>query len=189
MSDTSSKILGLTNLQIAFIAVIIAALALLCSIWYNRIFKKTYKLAKLEHESKLSNFSVYLVDAFRLSINDSSKKYILFNITVSNKSTSKYSFAASLEIQYVRSDNSREHMLFDYIDLDIKSVIGKKLTFFPRDIKLDEKTLESKWLVFEYPINILKSYRIEKYIVKIKDIEGNYKNSEVFLLKDIKDEN
>ncbi|WPV00040.1 hypothetical protein SNE26_28930 [Mucilaginibacter sp. cycad4] len=188
MKESLTKLEDFFNHHSVIVLGIIAVLTLICSIVYNLIFKKTYKISKSDYDKKLSNFSVYLINAFRLTIKKSSKKYLFFNITISNKATAKYTYVSTLEIEYIRDDNSKESIILDYVSADLESPLVQKLTFFSNEIRLDEKDSESKWLLYEFP-NILKSYRISKYVIKIRDIDGNVETVDVFLIKDIKDEN
>jgi hypothetical protein len=188
MKETLENIETLFNQHSGIIVALIALFALVCSIVYNLIFKKTYKISKDDYDKKLSKFSVYLINAFRLTINKRNKKYLFFNITIKNKSTAKYTYTPTLEIEYIRDDNSKEYVIIDHVYTDLESPLIQKLTFFSNEIRLNEKDSESKWLLYEVP-NILKSYRMSKYIIKVSDIDGNVETVDVFLIKDIKDEN
>jgi hypothetical protein len=173
--------------SIAILALIVTILTLVCSVIYNVIFKKTYKITKKEHDSRNANFSLYLIDTFRLLLKKKNKKYLCFNITINNKSITKFSYTAQLELEYIRDDDSKENIIINYRFLNIDSV--KKLTLFSEDIRLDEKGSLSGWLVFEYPAEVLKPYRISKYQIRLRDVDGNEQRVEIFLIKDIIDEN
>ncbi|MCJ8211660.1 hypothetical protein MUY27_18220 [Mucilaginibacter sp. RS28] len=184
-----SKITNLSSTELSIISIIISSLSLICSLYYNRIFSKTYRLSKKEHLSKLSNFTLYLINSFSRDEKKSGRRFLLFNVTISNKATLKNSFLAYLEIQYVGNENEVKHIVIDYSPADLKLDLTKSLTLFSSNITLEEKTSESKWFVFQYPSDILMNNRILKYVLRLSDVDNHTDTLEVFLIKDLGDEN
>ncbi|NEM98502.1 hypothetical protein [Pontibacter burrus] len=64
-------------------------------------------------------------------------------------------------------------------------ISNKSLTIFANDIRIDEKGMQSKWLIFEQPTTVFKEFRIEKYSIKITDTYGNTQAVDSFILKEL----
>jgi hypothetical protein len=52
------------------------------------------------------------------------------------------------------------------------------------DIRVNEKEIKSGWLIFKYPEH-LNSFRINKFIVTISDVENNSLSVETYIIKDL----
>lgn len=170
---------------------IISSLAAVLSAIYaynsNQTSKKALKYAKKSYQDKQANFYLYLIDCFRWSLKDGKKnKLLLFHCTINNKSENKSSYKVTLELEYIRDDNSVSRVIIEHDSNLLEQIPNNSLTSFANDIRIEEKGMESKWLVFEQPEIIRKEYRIEKYSVTITDIEGNSENIDCYMLKDIR---
>lgn len=169
-------------------AAIAAILSALYAFNANRISKKSYKISKKSYNDKQANFKLYIIDSFRwITKGDNSRKILLFHCTINNNSENKNSYKASLTIEYVREDNSVSRIILEH-NPDLKDLIkNDNLTIFHTDIRIEEKGMESKWLIFEQPNIISKKLRIEKYMIEIIDTENNKENIDCYMLKDIKE--
>lgn len=172
---------------------ILATIAAIASAIYayrsNVISKKALELATREYNDRQSNFSLYLINGYRWTTKDGSKKkFLLFHITVTNKSDNKNSFKADLEIEYIRTDQSVARAIVPHDARLISSIPQKELTAFSNDIRIEEKAIESKWLVFEQPKDVFKEYRIEKYTIRFTDSTGKTEITESVLLKELNNE-
>lgn len=141
---------------ITIVAGITAIFSAFFSFKGNKIASKALNLSKQEYKDKQANFSIYLIDSFRYLLTNSRKRNLLFNITISNKSDSKNSFRVTLQIEYIRADNSVAKAIIDHSPVLIENIRGGEFSIFPIDIKIDEKSMESKWVIFEQPDYIIK---------------------------------
>ncbi|MBX0289533.1 hypothetical protein K3G63_03740 [Hymenobacter sp. HSC-4F20] len=171
---------------IAGFAAIVSFIALYLSHRSNVFSKKAFLLAKEEYGNKTPYFSIYLVNSFRLIDKNRNTKAIAFNITINNKSETSNSFKPILEIEYIRDDNSvfkanYEHnpKLYDLIN---KNKLNSGV--FEDHINLSERTVESKWLLFEES-DVFVNYRADIYTIKIHDLNGNEKQISSSLLKNL----
>jgi hypothetical protein len=169
----------------------IAAVVSAYSAFKSRGFaKKSYKLAMQNYSDKQANFSLYLIDSYRWTSKDESKrKFLLFNITISNKSDTKNSFKADLEIEYVRTDESVARVITPHNENLKENLAQINLSMFSNDIRVEEKGMQSKWLVFEQPTSVFKEFKIEKYSIKVIDTAGNLQTTDCYMLKDLINEN
>jgi hypothetical protein len=155
----------------------------------NVISTKALDLATREYNDRQSNFTLYLIHGYRWTTKDGSKrKFLLFHITLKNKSENKNSFKADLEIEYIRIDKSVARVKIPH-DMGLISLIPQKeLTVFNNDIRIEERAIESKWLVFEQPKDVFKEYRLEKYTIRFTDPTGKFETTESVLLKELNNE-
>lgn len=183
-----------SNITSASIWTIIAGICAIISAYSayrSRGFaKRNYELASKSYSDRQSNFDLYLVDSYRwVSDNAEKKKFLLFHITIHNKSDSKNSFKGELEIEYLRNDNSISRVIVSHNESYLPEIPQNNISSFPNDIRIEEKAMQSKWLIFEQPTNLFKGYRIEKYEIKVSDIQGNIKSVESALIKELSNEN
>lgn len=148
--------------------------------------KKSYELAMQNYSDRQANFSLYLIDSFRwIQKNETKRKFLLFHITIFNKSDSKSSYKADLEIEYLRSDHSIARAIIPHEEKHQTEISQNNISSFSNDIRIEEKGMQSKWLIFEQPINAFKDYRIEKYTIKITDTQGNNQTVNCSLIKEL----
>jgi hypothetical protein len=169
----------------------IAAVVSAFSAFKSRGFaKRSYELAIQNHSDKQSNFSLYLIDGYRWTSREESKrKFLLFHITINNKSDSKSSFKGDIEIEYIRHDQSVARVITPHNENLKENLPQKDLSVFSNDIRVEEKGMQSKWLIFEQPTTVFNEYKIEKYSIKIIDTAGNFQTTDCYMLKDLIDEN
>ena len=79
-------------------------------------------------------------------------------------------------------------MLFQHSPQLIDLIPQKELKIFDDDIRVDEKSSQSKWLIFEQPVAFFEQYKIDKYVIRVRDVNDVDKEVEVVLIKEIKDE-
>jgi hypothetical protein len=171
------------------IAAIGAGLSAIYAFNSNRIAKKALEIANQDHLEKKSSFDLYLIDSYSWSDKKRDRRILLFNITLKNKSASKSSFKASLEIEYIKSDDNVARIILDHNPTLVSEIPQKTLSVFPIDIRIEEKGFDSKWLIFEQPTNVFNNFRIEKYSVQLQDTQANIKIVNVVLMKEIDYEN
>lgn len=168
---------------IAAIAAIISAFSAFKS---RGTAKRAYELSQRIYNDRQSNFDLYLIDSYRWIISDDPlKKLLLFHVTLNNKSDSKSSFKADLEIEYVRPDQSVARVLFKHNDELKKIIPSGQYEMFPNDIRVEEKAMVSKWLIFDQSDSTFKGYRIEKYKIKVSDTTGNFQIVESSIIKEL----
>ena len=168
---------------IGVIAAAISAFSAFKSRGYSRL---SYELAMKNYNDRQANFSIYLVDSYRRKTQvDIPKKFLLFHVTVSNKSDSKNSFRADLIIEYIRSDSSVAKVIVPHNESYQKQISQTDFSTFPNDIRIDERGMLSKWLIFEQPESVFNNYRIEKYSIKLTDAQGNTNSIESSIIKEL----
>jgi hypothetical protein len=170
----------------AIIATIASVISALSAFFSRGHAKKSYELALQNFNDKKSNFGLYLIDCYRwLGKDNATKKILLFHITINNKSEGKSSYKAELEIEYIRSDQSVARVIIPHDEYLLTFIPQKDITTFPNNIRMEEKGILTKWLIFEQPNSISSEYKIEKYSVKISDTLGNTQIADNFIIKDL----
>lgn len=168
------------------IAAIAAILSAVSAFRSSRFAKRALSITTQTYQDRQANFSLYLVDGYRWSSNDADKrKFLLFHISVINKSDSKSSFKAELEIEYIRTDQSVARAIITHEESLQSHILNKSLSVFPNDIRIDEKGRQSNWLIFEQPTLAFKEYRIDKYAIRIIDTHGNMQTIDSAILKEM----
>lgn len=168
---------------IASIAAVISAASAFKSSAYA---KKVYALAEKNYNDRQANFSLYLIESYRWKSNELKKELLLFQVTISNKSDNKSSYKGDLEIEYIRTDESVARAIIPH-DESLQNLIPLKgLSAFSNDIRIEEKGMQSKWLIFEEPINVLRKHKIEKYCIKISDTHGNVETANSIIIKELR---
>ncbi len=170
---------------VASVAAVISSISAFMSRGYA---KRSYELARKNYSDKQANFSLYLIDGYRLTKEETATKYLLYHITIMNKSDGKSSFKAELEIVFLREDNSTVTVIVSHDENLQNKISQNQVSVFPNDIRIEEKGMQSKWLIFEQPTNPFKQYRIDKYMIKITDIQGNKQIVESAFVKDFYNE-
>ena len=156
----------------------------------NRISNKALIIAQQSYQDKQANFNLYLIDGYRWAEKvKGNRKFLFFHCTINNKSENKSSYKAILEIEYIRNDNTVSRLIIEHNPSLKASIPHQTLTVFPLDIRIDEKGMESKWLLFEQPENVLKGSKIEKYTIRISDTLGNSESTDCFIIKEMQNEN
>lgn len=173
-----------------FIWTIASAVAAVLSALYafrsNTIAKKALALSQKEYADKRADFDLYVIDSYRWNEDSGTKrKFLLFNITIKNKSETSSTFAANLEIEYINSDNTVSRIILEHNPELIKLMPKNEITPFSKDLRIDGKGIESKWFIFEQPTEVFKGYRIEKYTIRTTDTHGNFSSAHVSIMKDL----
>lgn len=165
-------------------AIIISLLALIVSIMNYFNVRKNRKIAEKQFLNRQSMFSLYLNNSYAFISED--KKYSLFNISVFNKSETKNSFLATLEIVYSFND-SLSKVKIPYDKLTSNKITQLNYTFFETNIILSEKETATKWLIFEIPSK-LKGAIIDKYEISFIDPHNYSQTISSIILKKLPDE-
>ena len=147
-----------------------------------KIMYRKDKIDNSDFENKKSNFSVYLHQGYRLFDKEKKKlNFFLFNLDVSNKSTSKITVTPFVNIKLKDIDNkikllhNKELFLQEY---------HSKIEKFESNISIEEKGKKSGWIICEIPAELIDK-RIEYLEVLCEDTSGNVSKFELYLLKDI----
>jgi|GEM_PF-628512 len=147
-----------------------------------KIMSRKHRIDNYEFENKKSNFSVYLHQGYRLFDKDKKKiKFLLFNLDVSNKSSSKITVTPYLNIKLKDIDgkikllHSKELFLEEY---------HSKIEKFENNISIEERGKKSGWIISEIPTELINK-RIEYIEVLCEDTSGNVSKVDFYLLKDI----
>lgn len=168
---------------IASIAAVVSAFSAFKSRGYA---KKSFTLASQIYKDRQSNFNLYLVNAYRyVSKAEPKRKFLLFHITLNNKSDSKSSFRADLEIEYIKPDQTVARVIVPHDENHNKLISIKEITLFTNDIRIEEKAMQTKWLIFEQPTTVFVDHKIEKYTVKASDTHGNTESVESVMMKEL----
>ncbi len=175
----------LTTIEIS--TLIISSIAIILSIRSNYIAKKSYKLSEIDFKNRQSSFNIYLNDSYTLKIEN--KKFILIHLSVINKSDSKNSFNAKLQIDFTLKNNEKSTLYFDHLPNKKDKLNKSNFTFFERNINLNEKETSTNWLIFETPLTLYKENDIETYTVIIEDQKKKIKKVNTLLFKELIDEN
>jgi hypothetical protein len=183
--DYDKIINHITSNYISILSAIAAILSALYAFRSNLISKKALAIAQQDHLNKQSNFGIYIIDAFRYKSKEQEKKFLMFNVTINNKSEIRNSFKSTLQIEFIRPDNSVARVLIDHSPVLKTSISKADITAFPVDIKMEEKGIETSWLLFEEPSKVFNEFRIEKFTIKLIDIHGNSKAADISIIKDI----
>lgn len=112
----------------------------------------------------------------------------MFHCTITNKSENKNSFKCTLEIEYLREDNSVARAIVEHNPKLTQLISQDNFTAFPYDIRLEEKGIDSRWFLFEQPNNVFSKIRIEKYTIRLTDAGGNFVVADTFIMKDLSNE-
>lgn len=172
---------------------ILATAAAIASAFYayrsNSLSRKALHLGLRQYNDKQSNFSIYLINSFRWSEkNDPKRRVLMFHCTITNKSENKNSFKCTLEIEYLREDNSVARAIVEHNPKLTQLISQDNFTAFPYDIRLEEKGIDSRWFLFEQPNNVFSKIRIEKYTIRLTDAGGNFVVADTFIMKDLSNE-
>jgi hypothetical protein len=165
------------------IAIIFSFIALLVSIYNSTISKRSLKIANMQYQNKLAQFDFYLIDNY--SITTKNERLLLFHVTVTNKSETKNTFSATLNLEYVNENQIAIKVKLPHNLENIEKIHKKTFTFFPKDIFLNDKESISKWLLFSYNKELTKGKRIENYILNFKDVNNNEQNISSSIIKEL----
>ena len=170
---------------------ILSLLVAFGSAWYayrsKEIARQALIIAKKDFDNKQANFDLYLIDGYRWKDKITKKKILLFNISIKNKSETKNTFKCNLEIEYIKPNNTTTKAFFSHQPELVRSLPRTEITTFLPEIRIEEKSTESKWLVFEEPEDVFDNYRISKYILKLTDNLNNENSICTYLLKTLYD--
>jgi hypothetical protein len=171
---------------IEFLSLVIATISALFSFISYRISRKALNISKKDFESKQTNFGLYLIDSFCWRGKDKTKdRYLFFNVSIANKSQSKFSYKGFLEIEYIKADKGKGKIRLEHNPEFIQVIPKMTLSVFPIDIRIEERSTESKWLIFKEPIELITENKIEKFVLNIADINNNVQPIEIYLIKEI----
>lgn len=173
-----------------FFWTIVSAIAAVLSALYafrsNLIAKKALAISQKEYANKQADFDLYVINSYRWTLDKEPKrKFLLFNITIKNKSETASSFVANLEIEYINTDNVVSRIILEHNPDLVKEMPKNEITPFPKDLRVEGKGIESKWFIFEQPIDVFRGQRIEKYSIKTTDTHGNFSTAEVVIIKEL----
>ncbi|MFT3919603.1 hypothetical protein [Cloacibacterium sp.] len=166
------------------IAIFISLLALIVSILNYFNVKLNRKISEKQFLNRQSMFSLYLNNSYAYIKDD--KKYTLFNVTILNKSETKNSFIATLEITYSFSD-SLSKVKIPYDRQTLTKVKNLEYTFYETNITVSEKETTTKWLIFEIPSK-LEGAIIDKYELNFIDPHNYSQSVTSIILKKLPDE-
>lgn len=135
-----------------------------------------------------SKFKIKHENSYRIIFKDSNRlKLILFNVSIINQSHISNTFTAYLEITYSDQAGTINTISLNHNPhLRTKSP-KKEFSFFEKNIFVREKNTVTGWLIFEQPTR-LSNVSINKYTVKLKDVEDKECFVNAYLIKDISNE-
>ncbi len=168
------------------IAICISLIVSITAIINYLLSKKSYNINKLQYQNKQSNFECYLIDNYAMTIGE--ERIILFHITITNKSETKNTFDLKLKIEYLDENNISTIIKLSH-DPENGKKIKSDLTYFPKDVFMNDKESQSKWLIFSYKHKITKQKRIDSYRVIISDVNNQEINISSVIMKKLYNEN
>lgn len=164
------------------IGTIITLIALCFGYQRLKIMSRKDKIDNTDFENKKSNFSVYLHQGYRLFDKEKKKlKFLLFNLDVSNKSSSKITVTPYINVKLkdieskIKLTHNKELFLQEY---------HSKIEKFENNISIEERGKKFGWIISEIPAELIDK-RIEYLEVLCEDTSGNVSKVEFYLLKDI----
>jgi hypothetical protein len=173
--------------KIAIASAFAAVIAALFAFRSNWIAKKALEISEKQYFDNQPDFNLYYNEGYRFIAQngDIAKRLLLFHLTIRNKSGFKNTFKSDLEIEYLRNDDSLAKLIVEHNPRLKDFLRNKDLTVFSMDIELNAKTTSTKWLIFEQPDFLDNSHRIDRYIIKLTDMNENKSCVEAVLIKDI----
>ena len=160
------------------IPIAIGVVGLIFGLWRLILYTiKTINDFKNFKNSK-AKFSIYLEDGYRLHINNE-KIFMLFNVRITNNSSSKNSLISIVEVEYSGNLVKIKHNAELFKEIPLKNLTGLSTS-----IKLDEKEIKSGWLIFNYPKS-LENKLIELIRVKVEDGNGQKAEVSSVIIKDV----
>jgi hypothetical protein len=172
----------LNNLS-SIIAIFISILALIVSIANVVDTRRSLELNRKQFKSKQTNFEIYLVKAYAFPNND--ERYLLFNMTLTNKSELRNSFSPCLFLECVDEKDRMFKLQLPHIPEKSDVISDKNISFFTKQITMNEKESSTNWLLFSYKLDSVEKSRIDGYIVSVKDVSGVAKDVRCTLLRDL----
>ena len=168
------------------IGILISLVSLIFGYYKLRIMRRKDNIDRTDFKNKLANFSIYIHEGYRLfEKNDRNCKYLLFQIDLINKSTSKITLSPSLNLKIKGTKNK---VFLQHNKSFFKDHLHKNIDKFDNNISLEEKGLKTGWIIFKMPSE-LNDKRVEVIEVICKDTHGKRAKTEFYLLRDIQYEN
>lgn len=170
------------------IAVTISCITLIIATITLIMNRKKFSLDRIDFENRKSKFSLYLENSYRFQNKLEEEKFLLFDIRITNHSSTKNSLVPKLEIDYFSEGNNKNKIIVehnpDIFDLNYHN----NLTKLSREIRVDEKEIKSGWIIFKFPYPLMGK-RINSYEISLNDSAGNTSKVICNLIKDIIYEN
>ena len=147
-----------------------------------KIMSEKSKIDKTDFENKKPNFFLYFHQGYRLFDKDKKKlKFLLINIDISNKSTSKITVTPYIYIKL--KEVQQKIKLFHNSQLFLEKY-HSKIEKFENHVIIEERGKKSGWIISKIP-NELVDQRIEYIDIICEDTLGNISKVKFYLLKDI----
>lgn len=173
-------IISIISLIISFVGIYFAYVRI-------GIMREKHKMDKQEFNNKKANFSVFIIDYYRLSRKSTQNVYILFNVKISNLSQSKNTVYPTLQVYY--KDNAKDRIVeLSHMPEIFNTIEHHGIDRFGKSIQLESNDIKYGWIIFQLP-NYLWTKRIEKYEIIISDGNNNISHSSCLLVKEIHYEN
>lgn len=165
------------------LAITISVLALIVSIVNMITGKQTSKIAHKQFQNRLANFELYLIDSFSMEIDK--VRFLIFHVTLTNKSESKNSFTPILILEHLDKESRLTKLQLPHSPDKSDKVSKKDFAFFSKQIFLNEKESTSKWLLFSYKIESLDNNIIDSYNIVFKDVNDISRSVKSTIIKDL----
>lgn len=163
--------------------VIVGTIALIIAICTLIINRKKFFFDKTDFENKKARFLLYLENSYRFQKKED-EKFLLFDIRITNFSSTKNSLIPKLKIEYFSDNVTKNKILLEHNPELFDLNLHNNLTKLSREIRTDEKEIKSGWIIFKFPEH-LKGKRIELYELSLNDSIGNSSIVVCNLIKDI----
>lgn len=173
------------HLTLAFIISIISLSILILGYRLNR---RKFKLEKYNFESKKSKFSLYLENCYRFNYSIEEQKFLLFDIRITNHSSSNNSLLPKLRIVYYRDETNKTEIILEHDPTLFHETYHLELSKFDKEIRVSDKEIKSGWIIFKFPANLIRN-KIDCYQISIEDGSDNRSQVTCNLLKEIDYEN
>lgn len=176
------QIIDFINSYYKIIGIVISVITIFFGYKKLKISLRKDKIDQLDHDNKKPSFYLYLHQGYRLYDKGKKKyKFLLFNLDVSNKSSSKITVTPFIILKVRGIDNKIKISHDKNLFLD---KYHSKIEKFDNNIYLDERGKKSGWIISQIP-NELIDKRIDYVEVICQDTLGNLSKVEYYLLKDI----
>ena len=165
------------------LTIIVATISATIAFFVYQISRKKFRFEKAEFENKKPNFVLYLENCYKLQDSKIDDKLLLFDIRITNLSTTKNSVIPKLRIVYF-VNNDKSEIVIDHNPKLFTNVSHTNLTQFSKEIRLEDREIKSGWVIFKFPQNLIDK-RIDFYQLSIEDGSGNHSEIVCNLLKQI----
>jgi hypothetical protein len=174
-----------TNASIAAISAIGALLSALYAYQSRKIAKKALSIAQAELDLKKDKLTFYLVEGFKIPIEAGSA--LTFHASIANQAVSPNTVERlELETTFVREDSSVGSIVLNHDPL-LLDTHKHQIIPFQVPLHLGPKNTSAAWCVFEQPSDLFSGKRVDKYTLRLTDMNGRVSEVDSYILREKRD--